>query len=232
MQEEQIRIELGRIEKKLEDLQKEKRKNRTIRIFSRLLILAFLLFIIFLLYCQTAVLDTKKVEALVWDRMIEIQPEISDQTFQVLAGVYPVYLRQVKKQIDERKLELLALLETETNVFLRIAEYDISEGLREGYPKLMERQKQSLYEQFPELRDREKVNRAIDNIIKNGGPKLQEVLQDKFEKHRKILHTIQAKLEKLEDTRFSDDEYLPQKTLGITLELIGKKLQKMEGEVM
>ena len=80
------------------------------------------------------------------------------------------------------------------------------------------------------MADRAKVDKAIDNIIAKGGPKLQEILQDKFKKHRNILYNINEKLSKLEDERLKNDKYLTQKTFGVTLELVGKKLQKIEEE--
>ena len=111
---------------------------------------------------------------------------------------------------------------------MRIAEKDIRENLQSGYVELMNRQKQHLYNEFPALKNREKVEKAIDNIMLHGGTRLQAIVAKKFNKHSNLLIHISQKLKKLEDNRLKHDKYLAEKTLGITMEIIGKKLQNID----
>lgn len=231
MVEGQAEIEIGRIRKQLAHLQDEKKTNKKVKIVTRLLILVMFSVIAFLLYQQIVALDAENVKKGVMQEIANMSPVIAQETLRIVQNVSPVYIEEIQKQIDDRQDRIVQMLKNESHVFLRIADDDISKAFEVHYPELLEKQKQHLYEAFPEMKNREKVNKAIDNIIAKGGPRLQEILDEKFNRHESILNSIQQKMSKLEDKRFKNDKYLAQKTLGVTLELVGKKLQHIEEEV-
>jgi len=230
MDEGNVTIEIRRIAKELNRLQDERSKNKKVKIFTRLLILVVFVTFMLLLYKQYTAFDMGKVTDEVMKEMAAITPKITDESFNVVKSVYPVYVEEIQKQIKEREESLLTMVQNEANVFLRIADHDISAALHKGYPILLQKQKEHLYDEFPGLRDNGKVDKAIDNIIAKGGPKLQQILQNKFDRHQNILYNLNEKLSKLEDEKMKADKYLAQKTLGITLELVGRKLQKIDKE--
>ena len=143
---------------------------------------------------------------------------------QILPVVQKSFIRNFLE--DRNFLDLCA---RELSALITSADGTISAEFEVRYRELTLHQKEALYKALPELQNDQKVNRAIDNLIAVGGPRLYSSFLLHFEEHCKSLKNIYDQVQILKDDSLSKMPSLEKAVLGVTLEVFGKYLRK-EGE--
>lgn len=224
---DEIQSTLSKLLSKLELLEKKRKFNRNLNFLLSTLILCAFLGFGYGLTQPFSTIDLSSVLSGVSHSAL-VQKCLTKSTRDALQELAPALQKECLIPLA-RDPELFRTLSSQTDVFLEVAQHDLSKHLTPLYQGLVQSQKEHLEKVFPEIKGNPAVHTAIDHLIRIGAPKLKAAFVTAFQEHIQALLAIQSKVRGLKDESLKKMPSLEKAVLGVTLELFGKLLRE-EGE--
>jgi len=208
---------------RLELLSKSRKELRSIQRYTTVGVVLLLAGLMFTIYSQVTHLDAHAIIGEV-SQSQSIQDVALNSLADVASNTYPILRDELNAQFLHDDTFLVALA-TELESFIEIAKRDIQYQLAPLYFEFVENQEQHLYQAFPQFRNNPHVQKIVDNMLASfDGRLVDDIILEPFNDHIESLVGIYTLLsENKEQKRIPHLERL---VFGVTLEILGRKIQE------
>ena len=212
-----------------EGLRRRNGKLRMVGVLAIILVVLLNMTFLGLAVADFVETDIDRFMAILGREVSRAVPDVVDTLGEIAKEVGPTYESVFQAKLKEAGPAIAKKVDQETTILVENMSKQTQELLRGTLKRSVEKQKQILLEEIPELKDEKMVERLLRNLVDSSQIELYEVFDERLSASLKALTELDSTIRDIKpDPSLQEEENLRGLLLGTFLELAHMKLQPRE----